>query len=326
MGADRRSGAPPKRRVESAVLGPEYYIRPWQLDDPYSPFGGSRRRAAALSRAAAKLWCASIRADHRRRCIRTAGAASAIAAQLTLPSSGPAALRPPRRRWLMRQLAPGRGAASERRRSRLPTGRQSRRRCRSISSRQCQRARAGRSNALPAQSIMKPEAKATTANARSPRWCSTGSATRPSRRACAGSSTKARPGPPAASSPSPATARSIARPDAAGWRRADGVAEAALDGAVYAPVGCATHYHADYVVPYWASTLAKNAVVGAHFFYHWRAAGVSRAPSPTLFGPRAECRGACAAPRWLSCGMPRRPGPSTVGEVASSIPGAEASS
>jgi spore germination cell wall hydrolase CwlJ-like protein len=59
------------------------------------------------------------------------------------------------------------------------------------------------------------------------------------------------------------------QPEAAGWRRATGIAEAALGGYVYAPVGWATHYHADYVVPYWASTLAKNAVVGAHIFYHW---------------------------------------------------------
>ena len=58
-------------------------------------------------------------------------------------------------------------------------------------------------------------------------------------------------------------------PDADGWRRANTVAEAALDGAVYAPVGWATHYHADYVVPYWAVTMAKNTVVGAHLFYRW---------------------------------------------------------
>jgi spore germination cell wall hydrolase CwlJ-like protein len=57
--------------------------------------------------------------------------------------------------------------------------------------------------------------------------------------------------------------------DAAGWRRASAVAAAALSGAVYAPVGWATHYHADYVVPYWAPTLAKSAVVGAHIFYRW---------------------------------------------------------
>jgi len=59
------------------------------------------------------------------------------------------------------------------------------------------------------------------------------------------------------------------QPDADGWRRAMRIAEAALTGAVYSPVGWATHYHANYVVPYWASTLAKNAVVGAHIFYHW---------------------------------------------------------
>jgi len=53
------------------------------------------------------------------------------------------------------------------------------------------------------------------------------------------------------------------------WQRARSVAEAALAGYVYKPVGNATHYHADYVVPYWASTLTKNAVVGAHIFYRW---------------------------------------------------------
>jgi len=59
------------------------------------------------------------------------------------------------------------------------------------------------------------------------------------------------------------------RPSADGWRQATQVAEAALGGAVYAPVGWATHYHADYVVPVWASTMAKNAVIGAHLFYRW---------------------------------------------------------
>ena len=59
------------------------------------------------------------------------------------------------------------------------------------------------------------------------------------------------------------------QPDSAGWRRAYRVAEAALTGYVYAPVGYATHYHANYVVPYWASTLSKNAIVGAHIFYRW---------------------------------------------------------
>jgi hypothetical protein len=59
------------------------------------------------------------------------------------------------------------------------------------------------------------------------------------------------------------------RPDADGWRRATEVAQAALSGSVYAPVGWATHYHADYVVPYWAAAMAKNTIVGAHLFYRW---------------------------------------------------------
>ena len=59
------------------------------------------------------------------------------------------------------------------------------------------------------------------------------------------------------------------QPDAAGWRRAYAIAQQALSGSVYAPVGYATHYHANYVVPVWAATLSKNAIVGAHIFYRW---------------------------------------------------------
>jgi spore germination cell wall hydrolase CwlJ-like protein len=63
---------------------------------------------------------------------------------------------------------------------------------------------------------------------------------------------------------------SLARqPGGDAWRRAWKVAEEALSGSVYAPVGWATHYHADYVLPTWASSMAKNAIVGAHLFYRW---------------------------------------------------------
>lgn len=58
-------------------------------------------------------------------------------------------------------------------------------------------------------------------------------------------------------------------PNSASWARARQIAQAALSGFVYAPVGWATHYHANYVLPYWAPTLAKNAVIGAHLFYRW---------------------------------------------------------
>ena len=63
---------------------------------------------------------------------------------------------------------------------------------------------------------------------------------------------------------------SMARiPSPQGWARARAVAEWALSGHVYEAVGWATHYHADYVVPYWASTLRKVAVIGRHIFYRW---------------------------------------------------------
>ncbi len=58
-------------------------------------------------------------------------------------------------------------------------------------------------------------------------------------------------------------------PEAGAWNRARKVAEAAINGSVYAGVGNATHYHANYVMPYWAPTLAKTAVLGAHIFYRW---------------------------------------------------------
>jgi spore germination cell wall hydrolase CwlJ-like protein len=53
------------------------------------------------------------------------------------------------------------------------------------------------------------------------------------------------------------------------WNRARRVAGEALNGAVFAPVGLATHYHANYVVPYWASSLVKTSIEGAHIFYRW---------------------------------------------------------
>jgi spore germination cell wall hydrolase CwlJ-like protein len=53
------------------------------------------------------------------------------------------------------------------------------------------------------------------------------------------------------------------------WQRAREVAAEALNGNVYQPVGYSTHYHANYVVPYWASSLVKSANVGRHIFYRW---------------------------------------------------------
>lgn len=54
------------------------------------------------------------------------------------------------------------------------------------------------------------------------------------------------------------------------WDRASAIARAALQGYVFAPVGMATHYHANYVVPYWSPTLSKNAAIATHIFYRWK--------------------------------------------------------
>jgi hypothetical protein len=62
------------------------------------------------------------------------------------------------------------------------------------------------------------------------------------------------------------------RPDAAGWRTATRIATQALDGYVHGPVGLATHFHADWVVPYWAASLAKVGKIGTTIFYRWRGA------------------------------------------------------
>jgi len=53
------------------------------------------------------------------------------------------------------------------------------------------------------------------------------------------------------------------------WDNAQIIAKRALAGFVMKDVGTATHYHANYVYPYWAPTLVKLRTVGAHIFYRW---------------------------------------------------------
>ncbi|MBK5264750.1 MAG: cell wall hydrolase [Alphaproteobacteria bacterium] len=59
------------------------------------------------------------------------------------------------------------------------------------------------------------------------------------------------------------------KPTPGAWAEARAVARAALDGYVDKSVGTATHYHANYVLPRWASELAKITRIGAHIFYRW---------------------------------------------------------
>ena len=113
--------------------------------------------------------------------------------------------------------------------------------------------------------------------------------------------------------------------DAAGWRRAYKVAEAAISGSVYKPVGNATHYHANYVVPYWASTLAKNAVIGAHIFYRWAGGWGQPAAFTKAYAGREPnvdaLRSAALAAEAATANQPEQ---ATVAEAVEEIPGAEA--
>nr|MBA2467198.1 cell wall hydrolase [Sphingomonas sp.] len=113
------------------------------------------------------------------------------------------------------------------------------------------------------------------------------------------------------------------RPMAGAWSRARQVAQAALTGAVYGPAGYATHYHANYVVPYWASSLAKNVVVGAHIFYRW-AGGWGRQPAfgKRYAGSEPDTRVLRAAA--LAAEAAQSVTPASVEAVAAAIPGAVA--
>lgn len=66
------------------------------------------------------------------------------------------------------------------------------------------------------------------------------------------------------------------------WRRANLVAKAALGGAVAEEVGLSTHYHADYVAPYWSASLDPSGQIGRHLFYRWK----GNAGQPAAFSAR----------------------------------------
>lgn len=98
------------------------------------------------------------------------------------------------------------------------------------------------------------------------------------------------------------------------WESARRRAEEALGGYSHKAVGTATHYHADYVFPYWAPSLDKVAVIGSHIFYRWKGNWgtaraltshyVGREPDPMALRERAEAieRPADLLPRLADAG------------------------
>lgn len=59
-------------------------------------------------------------------------------------------------------------------------------------------------------------------------------------------------------------------PPPAAWRQAQQTAAAFLAGEIDPAVGMATHYHTNWVHPYWSATLDKVAQVDTHLFFRWR--------------------------------------------------------
>lgn len=55
----------------------------------------------------------------------------------------------------------------------------------------------------------------------------------------------------------------------AAWKRAQATADTMLSGSVDRQVGLATHYHTNWVLPYWSGSLEKIAVVDTHLFFRW---------------------------------------------------------
>jgi len=85
-------------------------------------------------------------------------------------------------------------------------------------------------------------------------------------------------------------------PQPALWRQAQDVAKKALAGFVDKDVGSATHYHAAYVIPYWAPTLVKMTQVGQHIFYRWTGPW----GEPSAFTGRYEGRESELSPELLA--------------------------
>ena len=75
------------------------------------------------------------------------------------------------------------------------------------------------------------------------------------------------------------------------------VARAVLDGEAAAPIGGATHYHANYVAPYWAPTLLRVGQIGAHVFYRAPGSAETQARWSGSLEPQVADLGA-----WLNAG------------------------
>lgn len=101
-------------------------------------------------------------------------------------------------------------------------------------------------------------------------------------------------------------------PSASGWARARAVAASALNGRVVPEVGMATHYHTDWVAPFWAERLVKLRQIDTHIFYRWTGAwGLPGAFSGTHAGTEPAIEKLAA----LATYVEELPTPVTVADV-----------
>jgi spore germination cell wall hydrolase CwlJ-like protein len=95
------------------------------------------------------------------------------------------------------------------------------------------------------------------------------------------------------------------RPSPLFWERARRVAQSALAGYVYTPVGLATHYHTFAVHPYWSDSLVNVANIGAHRFFRFP----GRAGQPGAFRFAYAGGEPIAAPHARSAAADAKPDP-----------------
>jgi len=85
----------------------------------------------------------------------------------------------------------------------------------------------------------------------------------------------------------------------AAWNRARDIAGKALSGAVYAPVGNATHFHTTAVSPGWRGSMIRVTQVGQHLFYRFG----GRSGSTGAFSYAARPSVDADAPRLIQASM-----------------------
>jgi spore germination cell wall hydrolase CwlJ-like protein len=105
------------------------------------------------------------------------------------------------------------------------------------------------------------------------------------------------------------------QPSGETWTRARSIAEEALAGKVYAPVGLATHYHTHQVLPSWAWRLAKATVIGNHIFYRMQGVWGQAAAFRQRYSGREPSPATIIATR-LPISLGRTPRATTVSPLA----------